>query len=302
MNDGLPPNIDDRLKASNLIDKVEGKVPIVVPNKRRIDKPLQKDGAENIVFVGTDVTSLFPSLRNVETARMAKYAKLNSNIAVENFDCKMALRYLSIVGGIELLERIGVGRLAPKWLGSRKDLITVGGKKSKDPKSWRDTNREIFKTDEKKIFAAVMEVMINVAMATHVYSFGGKVFLQADGGPIGLKLTAALAALIMKLWDIAWLKLLENQKVVIHDYYRYVDDSRNALPCLKEGWRWTHDRFEFSDDWEAEDLNSGVTDQHRTMVEITKAMSSLVSFLCFEGEESGMYPDQKLPTFDTAIW
>ena len=91
-------------------------------------------------------------------------------------------------------------------MGSRKDLITVGGKKSKDPKSWRDTNREIFKTDEKKIFAAVMDVMINVAMATHVYSFGGKVFLQADGGPIGLKLTAALAALIMKLWDIAWLK------------------------------------------------------------------------------------------------
>ena len=89
---------------------------------------------------------------------------------------------------------------------------------------------------------------------------------------------------------------------LIHDYYRYVDDSRNALPCLKEGWRWTHDRFEFSDDWEAEDLNSGVTDQHRTMVEITKAMSSLVSFLCFEGEESGMYPDQKLPTLDTAIW
>ena len=87
------------------------------------------------MFVGTDVTSLFPSLRNVETARMAKYAILNSNIAVENFDCKMALRYLSIVGGIELLERIGVGRLAPKWLGSRKDLITVGGKKSKDPKS-----------------------------------------------------------------------------------------------------------------------------------------------------------------------
>ena len=38
------------------------------------------------------------------------------------------------------------------------------------------------------------------------------------------------------------------------------------------------------------------------MLELTKAMTSLVSFLCFEGEEAGMYEDDKLPTLDVSIW
>ena len=227
LNGGLLPNISERLLASSLIDKIEGEIPIVIPDApRKSDIPLQKEGPENVVFVGTDVTSLFPSLKNVETARMAKYAVLNSDIDIENFDYTMALRYLTIVGGRELLDRIGVGRLAPKWLGDRPDLITVGGKKSKDPKFWQDSKREIFKQDEKRIFAAVIEILINISMSTHVYSFGGKLYLQLDGGPIGLRITATLAALIMKLWDQAWLQLMRNQKVKILGYYRYVDDSR----------------------------------------------------------------------------
>ena len=172
MADEILPNIKDRLLAGNLIDQIDGKEAIVVPNERRShNKPFQKNGAENVAFVGTDVISLFPSLKNVETARMAKYAILNSDVNIENFDTKIALRYLTIVGGIELLTRIGVGRLAPKWRGSRKDLITVGGRKSKDPVNWQDFNREAFHSEKKKIFAAVLEIMIHVAMATHVYEF-----------------------------------------------------------------------------------------------------------------------------------
>ena len=38
------------------------------------------------------------------------------------------------------------------------------------------------------------------------------------------------------------------------------------------------------------------------MTELTKAMSSLVTYIEFEGEEPGMFPGDKLPTLDTAIW
>ena len=54
--------------------------------------------------------------------------------------------------------------------------------------------------------------------------------------------------------------------------------------------------------WEKEDLQSGLSDTHRTMKELTSAMSSLVSFIQFEGEEPGMFPGNKLPTLDTAVW
>ena len=74
------------------------------------------------------------------------------------------------------------------------------------------------------------------------------------------------------------------------------------MNSLLEGWRWVNNKFEFKEEWKQEDLNSSDSDQHRTMRELTKAMSSLVSFLQFEGEESGMYTDCKLPTLDTSIW
>ena len=105
-----------------------------------------------------------------------------------------------------------------------------------------------------------------------MYYFAGKFFIQQDSGPIGLRSTACLAALIMKLWDSTWLKLAER------------------------------DKFQFSEMWEKEDLQSGLSDTHRTMKELTSAMSSLVSFIQFEGEEPGMFPGNKLPTLDTAVW
>ena len=100
------------------------------------------------------------------------------------------LRYLRIVGGVQLLEKAKLGRLAPTWNGDRADLVSVGGKKSKDAKSWKDTKRDIWKIDKKRIVALLVEVLVNLVMSTHVYRFAGKVYLQSDGGPIGLRSTA----------------------------------------------------------------------------------------------------------------
>ena len=38
------------------------------------------------------------------------------------------------------------------------------------------------------------------------------------------------------------------------------------------------------------------------MNELVKAMNSLVEFIQFEGEESGMFGDYRLPTLDTSLW
>ena len=137
-----------------------------------------------------------------------------------------------------------------------------------------------------------------------MYEFGGKYFLQVDGGPIGLRSTACLAALIMKVWDVCWLNLLKREHIDILDFYRYVDDCRNYLLPLNEGWFWSSEnkRFEFSKEREAADFSSGITDQSRTTAELIKAMSSICEFLLFEGEESGMFCNSRLPTLDTEIW
>ena len=57
-------------------------------------------------------------------------------------------------------------------------------------------------------------------------------------GPIGMSFTVCLAAVLMKLWDIAWLDSMENESLQVDLYSRYVDDSRNLLHPLVPGWRW----------------------------------------------------------------
>jgi len=298
----LLPNLSDRMKAGQLIDIIEDNKAINVKKGSGKKKKLQKDGFENVCIVGHDVKSLFPSLKNAESARLTRYAVLNSKVDVENFDHKMALRYIFIVGGRDLISKAKLSRHMPKWLGDREDLTAVGGRKSKAAESWKDSDRTLWPSEKRQILATLMEIMVNVVMGTHIYYFAGKFFLQSDSGPIGLRSTASLAALIMKLWDTAWLELVDREGLELLDYFRYVDDCRNMLFCLLEGWRWVDNEFKFSEAWEIEDLNSDVTDSSRTMTELTKAMSSLISYIEFEGEEPGMFPGNKLPTLDTAIW
>ena len=68
------------------------------------------------------------------------------------------------------------------------------------------------------------------------------------------------------------------------------------------GWKWEGGHFVYKHEFYEMDLKSGISDQARTTTEFVKAMSSLVEFLEFEGEESGMFENQKLPTLDTEIW
>ena len=120
-----------------------------------------------------------------------------SDINIEDVDLTKALRYIYIVGGPELINRAGLNRISPKWMGKRADLLSVTGKKSNGNELWRDSNKEIYRWEAKRIVATVVEIGIILAMGTHLYSFNGVTYIQCVGGPIGLRLTAALANLIM---------------------------------------------------------------------------------------------------------
>ena len=128
--DGLLPDLSDKITASYLFDVLEDNKPIKLPEKSLKNKnSMQKQGKQNICFSGADVISLFPSLKGVEIARLARHAILDSKVQFENFDYLMALRYLTIFGGRDMLSKAGLGRLTPVWKGDRGDLVSIGGKK-----------------------------------------------------------------------------------------------------------------------------------------------------------------------------
>ena len=208
---------------------------------------LQKPGKEAYVIAGADVEALFPSLADVESARIAAEAVMESPATFENVDYRMALRYLFIVGGKSHLNEYGLGRFSPRWKGGRPDLLTIGGEAFDDvEKKWVDSERQLPDIIKKTIIARVVEAAVLICMGTHMYTFNEKVFLQCEGGPIGMRFTASLANLIMKKWDQKWTELLDREGVMYALYARYVDDCRVILPALNKGWKWSGDCFEFT--------------------------------------------------------
>ena len=85
-----------------------------------------------MVTAGADVEALFPSLSDLESARIASEAVMETNTVFENIDYMMALKYLTIVGGVSHLTENGLGKYVPKWIGGRQDLLTIGGEAFED--------------------------------------------------------------------------------------------------------------------------------------------------------------------------
>ena len=91
--------------------------------------------------------------------------------------------------------------------------------------------------------AEVVSLATKSMFRNHYYKFGGKMYHQAQGGPIGLRGTCAIARMVMQLFDIKWGDKLRRLGLVTWLNFRYVDDSRSILPPIKAGWRWVGDVF-----------------------------------------------------------
>ena len=136
-------------------------------------------------------------------------------------------------------------KLMPVWKGKRGWMITVGGDKPKDDSMWNDIRRELTEIEKRKVLSHIVEIAVVVMMSTHLYTFGGETFIQSSGGPIGMRATASLANVIMKVWDVAWCSLMKREGIKMDMVVRYVDDCRVFIPCLNEGWFWENNSFQF---------------------------------------------------------
>ena len=76
--------------------------------------PLQCDRSEGYTIVGNDVEALFPSLLDIESARITRQAVLMSDLQMENMDYELALKYLLVAGGKSHIDEIGLNGVAPR--------------------------------------------------------------------------------------------------------------------------------------------------------------------------------------------
>ena len=132
-------------------------------------------------------------------------------------------------------------------------------------------------------------------MNSHVYSFGGKLFIQSEGVGIGLRASACLARITMCLWDTRWAREQFNQGLSTLLFVRYVDDLRIYLNTINKGWFWENEKWIFDSKRGEEDER---TPEVRTREEINKSFDGIFECLNFTTETQNDFKQGTLPTLD----
>ena len=124
--------------------------------------------------------------------------------------------------------------------GTRPGLRGAGpkGQERGDQELWIFPRVILEPWEKEEIISEVISLATRAMFNHQYYTFGGRVFHQKAGGPIGLRGTCSISRLVMQLYDNKWLRRMEDMGVTIWLLCRYMDDSRAFLPEIKAGWRW----------------------------------------------------------------
>ena len=138
----------------------------------------------------------------------AKEMILNSDLKLKKFDWWEAAKYIHVMCDDETIEAEGLSNVIPKRMKVSRRELTVNCLKAKTDDAWwigdDPTDWQI-----KRMIALVLAAAVNVTMTNHVYTVGDTMFLQREGGPIGLELTEALSRPFMMRWDKLYMEAVE---------------------------------------------------------------------------------------------
>ena len=115
-----------------------------------------------------------------------------------------------------------------------------GGKhlEEEEEGQWIYNKREPTQAEKKKLISAAVEISIKASFKNHIYCFGGKVYKQLKGGPIGSRLTMAVARVVMAIFGRLVRQSLLTASIEIFFDTVYVDDLRYILSIISMYMEW----------------------------------------------------------------
>ena len=119
--------------------------------------------------------------------------------------------------------------------------------------NWEWPERRLITIRERrKLIGAALEIAIIFFFQNFAYSFGGEIFVQMFGGPIGARLTMCVARIVMQNWRDNFAELLKKSNIKEKMSKIYVDDNRCIVERLKLGWRYapSEKKFMYKESWE----------------------------------------------------
>ena len=179
-------------------------------------------------IISTDIKALYPSMR-IKTAKVAvKEMILRSKQKIQNVDKWELVKMAAVVLSEEEIEEDSLQEVVPHRLSGRKVTVSCLRSSENDARCWSVPGSQPDEDQVLLLVALVMSHCVEVIMSNHTYKLGDKIFLQKDGGPIGLEATGAISRAYMLYYDRLYLKAVKEAGIRMLLYDRYIDDTQQA--------------------------------------------------------------------------
>ena len=157
--------------------------------------------------------------------------------------------------------------------------------------------------ENRNIIARTAEIGVRVIFENFTYRWGGDTYRQSSGGPIGCRVTMAVARIVMQVWSEQYRSLLESEGILIAMMKGYVDDNRQITRLLAMGKRFNveNNKFEVTDEALEYDIKAKADGEHvdQRMARVCRqAMVSVNPDLDFTVETAQEYKEGYIPTLE----
>ena len=276
----------------------------------RIEAVNGRECSEQRVLWSSDVKALYPSFRVKEVAETVFELYNQSEISINIDDEELGL-YLALVVDREKLMSMGLEKVTPKWKnegsrGRRPGITTsevFGGNKARTKTLFNKPENEPTEQQRRSMVALALSEGITVVMKSHMYEFNGETYLQADGGPIGLELTGAIARVFMLNWDRLFMNkvrsMTEDLNWDFEMYLRYVDDCNCVAKELPPGAKIEGNKIVIKQEQIQDDQN--VPNDRRTAKILQAIANTICPFIQVEIDCPSMHKDGLMPILDLKV-
>ena len=160
------------------------------------------------------------------------------------YETRDLAKYLALVISEEEVRLLDIDKFLPKRYneGTRNSKPTIAFLDSDTVKTkegvkdkWVSEGYTEPSVDVLRLMCALLfRELVGIVLEGHVYTACGRIFNQLLGGPIGLALTTLVAEILMRKFDLRFLKKLETmglEKPPLRE--RYVDDINVVAVAIK---------------------------------------------------------------------
>ena len=118
----------------------------------------------------------------------------------DGVDYSLVGRTIAMLKTDEEIRKLGIARWCPKrrfTKGRRPGMKDATDRNRR----WIGGEIPVSAHDKKYLIAVMIAEIVKLCFQCHIYEYGGEWYIQYEGGPIGLRLSGAVANIVMMIWD-----------------------------------------------------------------------------------------------------